>query len=132
MTDRILQHFIGDWTLERRIHHDGGAQAGFQGHASWRAQPGGALYTERGSLEMNGQAFDAERRYVWDDALRVFFDDGRFFHRVPPTGGTAAHWCDPDQYEVRYDFANWPDWEAVWRVRGPRKDYVMTTRYRSA
>lgn len=74
----------------------------------------------------------AERRYRWDSDLRVFFEDGRFFHQVPRTGGATEHWCAPDMYRVRYRFARWPEWETVWRVIGPRKDYAMITRYTRA
>ena len=74
--------------------------------------------------------FRAERRYLWGPDLTVCFEDGRFFHQVPPEGGQAAHWCDPDQYEVSYDFRAWPDWQTRWRVVGPRKDYAMVSWYR--
>ena len=38
----------------------------------------------------------AERRYRWDEKLNIYFEDGRFFHRVAAMSGAAAHWCDPD------------------------------------
>jgi hypothetical protein len=72
----------------------------------------------------------AERRYLWSADLSVWFEDGRFFHNVPPHGGPTAHWCDPDQYDGQYDFADWPAFRVTWRVRGPRKDYRMETLYR--
>jgi hypothetical protein len=33
---------------------------------------------------------------------------------------------------VRYDFRDWPRWQAEWRVTGPRKDYGIVTRFRLA
>jgi hypothetical protein len=71
----------------------------------------------------------AERSYFWDNSLRVFFDDGRFFHQVPSEGGPTTHWCDPDQYDLHYDFSCWPRFEVRWRVQGPRKDYTAITEY---
>ncbi|MBV2361252.1 trigger factor [Thalassococcus sp. CAU 1522] len=126
-----LSDFLGTWTLSRDLDHADGTRARFDGRAVWTAQEDGALYVETGTLTLAmGGAFAAERRYLWDADLGVWFDDGRFFHTVPRGGGTARHWCDPDQYDVAYDFATWPDWTAVWTVKGPRKDYRSTTRYR--
>ena len=88
------------------------------------------IYTETGLLELEGHApLQARRRYIWQDDLSVCFEDGRLFHHVPPSGGPAQHWCDPDMYRVLYRFARWPYWETVWRVTGPRKNYAMVTRY---
>ena len=128
-----LADFLGDWRLTREIRHADGTLGRFEGVADWVRSENGALYTERGTLVIEGQGeFQAERRYGWDSDLRVFFDDGRFFHQVPGQGGSAGHWCDPDQYDVTYDFSAWPEWHCRWRVLGPRKDYVMTTGYRRA
>ena len=134
MTGRILADFIGPWRLERRIEHADGTQARFTGQALWQPEGTGALYLETGDMRLDGGAvFRAERRYRWDAGLNVFFDDGRFFHTVPPQGGAAAHWCAPDQYDVEYDFGQWSGlqtgWQTRWRVRGPRKDYLMTSDY---
>jgi len=127
---RVLADFMGVWALSRRITHATGTEAGFEGTAVWQPGPEGALYRETGVLVTGAQQFQAERAYLWSTDLTVCFDDGRYFHKVPPLGGTAAHWCDPDQYNVTYDFDPWPDWQATWHVRGPRKDYTMVSRYR--
>ncbi|EPX84948.1 DUF6314 family protein [Salipiger mucosus] len=127
---RQLYDFLGDWQLSRDIAHADGTSARFEGRASWQPEDTGALYVETGELILPQGRFAAERRYRWAADLSVFFDDGRFFHAVPPGGGEAAHWCDPDQYDASYDFTRWPEWQARWQVRGPRKDYVMVSRYR--
>lgn len=127
---RRLQDFLGDWRLAREITHGDGSAARFEGRAEWRAEDAGALYVETGELIIGAGRFAAERRYRWGADLSVWFDDGRFFHHVPPGGGAAAHWCDPDQYDAEYDFSRWPEWTARWRVRGPRKDYEMLSHYR--
>ena len=128
---RRLEDFLGVWRLDRQISHGDGTEARFVGRAEWRRAPGGALCHESGTLSLpDGTAFQAERRYFWDTALRVHFEDGRFFHAVPPQGGVAAHDCPPDRYAARYAFDAWPEWRCTWRVSGPRKDYVMRGRYR--
>lgn len=80
----------------------------------------------------SGQVFSGSRVYLWhprEDGFEVMFEDGRPFHRISFVAPDARHWCDPDQYDVRYDFADWPIWSSRWVVKGPRKDYAMTTRY---
>ncbi|WP_299929024.1 DUF6314 family protein [uncultured Pelagimonas sp.] len=127
---RQLSDFLGVWSLERDIRQADGSQAHFEGTARWDADDDGANYLEMGQLVMPGQGqFRSERRYRWGNDLRVYFDDGRYFHSVPADGGESAHWCDPDQYDASYDFGQWPNWSCQWTVRGPRKDYVIVGRY---
>lgn len=83
-------------------------------------------------------ALSAERKYLWQEQrgdapaqIAVFFEDGRPFHSFDPALATpaASHDCPPDVYEVTYDLSAWPQWQATWRVRGPRKDYLSITHY---
>lgn len=131
MTDpRTLEDFVGRWSVSRLITPEQGPSALFDGVAVWTAAEGGAAYSEKGTMTLAGQApLHAERRYFWGEDLRVFFDDGRFFHQVPVTGGETHHWCDPDTYLVAYEFTRWPRFEVRWRVNGPRKDYSAVTQY---
>lgn len=128
-----LWDFEGDWQVSRRIEDALSGQAGrFTGVVRFERDGVGLRYAERGVLELGGTSMEAERVYLWrsgSDGIEVFFDDGRFFHRIG-AAGEAAHWCDPDQYDVTYDFAGWPKWSSRWRVLGPRKDYVMVSEYR--
>lgn len=127
---RVLSDFEGVWRVTRDIAHGDGARARFAGVARWVPVAEGLHYVERGEMRMPGHApMQAERRYLWREDLSVWFEDGRFFHQVPETGGQAEHWCDPDMYRVRYDFADWPAFQATWEVTGPRKDYRMVSRY---
>lgn len=127
----------GDWDLSRVIRHGDGREDRFAGRAVFARANGGLVLTERGQLSVGGQSFEAEQRTLWaegDGALEVSFADGRAFHAVTlgEPAPTAVHLCDPDHYEVTYDFADWPLWRAIWRVTGPRKDYVMRSEYRRA
>lgn len=129
---RVLDDFVGVWVMERRITQSDGSQARLNGQARWTPHEGGLSYAESGYLEMPGQKpVLAERRYHWDAALNVYFDDRRLFHQVPASGGSVSHWCDPDTYEGLYDFGAWPSFEVSWVVSGPRKDYHMHTIYHS-
>ena len=135
--------FLGEWSVARSIEDRlSGAPATFEGRAWITSDGQGALYEERGVMQLAGGAeMNAERRYLWRSSaggIDVLFDDGRYFHRVDLSVDLSAecpeaeHWCDPDTYGARYDFSDWPKWSCVWQVRGPRKDYTMTSVYSRA
>ncbi|WP_338548398.1 DUF6314 family protein [Roseovarius phycicola] len=130
-----LQDFIGKWHITRQIAHADGATAQFEGQARFVPSGKELRYDESGTLRLaTGQSMHAERAYVWaegqDCTLEVYFDDGRPFHHIAPGAERAQHWCDPDTYQVYYDFADWPIWSSRWQVNGPRKNYCMTSHYR--
>jgi hypothetical protein len=127
---RVLADFAGYWQVRRKIVPQSGPRAEFQGAAEWRPAPEGLAYVETGLMTLDGHTpMPAQRRYLWARDLSVFFEDGRFFHKVPALGGPVRHWCDPDAYLLCYDFADWPDFRVDWHVRGPRKSYEATTEY---
>lgn len=125
-----LSDFLGLWQVRREIRDADGSGARFSGTACWEMTGARALCSETGELQIGaGPSVRAERRYFWDQDLNVYFDDGRFFHEVPPRGGDVAHDCPPDTYRGRYDFSAWPAFELTWTVTGPRKDYRSVTRF---
>ena len=130
----VLADFAGLWRLERRIEDRLGQPGRFSGVARFSRDGDGLRLTEEGRLDLGTASFKATRVYLWqaDGAdIVVRFEDGRDFHRFTPAGAAeSAHWCDPDDYRVTYDFARWPIWTSEWRVTGPRKDYVMRSTYR--
>jgi hypothetical protein len=127
---RSLKDFEGTWNVTRQIAHADGTRAHFAGEAVWMLEGEGMKYEETGTLWIGECApIIATRRYFWTPDLAVLFDDGRFFHSVPPAGGRTSHWCPPDQYEGRYDFDLWPEFRVTWHVSGPRKSYRMDSRY---
>jgi hypothetical protein len=131
--ERQLQEFVGAWRLERTIAQADLPPGRFEGTALWSPHPEGLAYLEDGTLWIEGQPpMIATRRYLWKPDLSVWFEDGRYFHTVPPAGGDTAHWCDPDDYRVEYDFTRWPAFEVHWRVQGPRKSYEMRSQYTRA
>ena len=131
---RPLSGFAGRWRLTRQIRDfAGGPDGRFDGRAVFAPADRGLIYREEGVLTLGGARVRAERSYIWREAgegVDVCFPDGRFFHRIGP-GPTpeAEHDCPPDTYRVAYDFAAWPEWRAVWRVTGPRKDYESRSLY---
>lgn len=132
-----LSDFEGLWEIDRRIEdRRTGETLRLTGHVRMQPVDDGLLYDEQGQLVLaDGQTVSAVRQYLWrQEGTRVVvaFPDGRFFHSFDPgnTAPDASHWCDPDSYDVRYDLSEWPFWQSVWKVKGPRKDYVMTTAFR--
>ena len=132
----VLEDFTGQWQLSRAITEASGSKASFSGQAWFTPEGAGLGYREEGVLQLPGQTpIRAERRYLWQAApeggIAVLFSDGRPFHRFDPGQARPEdrHYCDPDIYDVVYDFDRWPEWRSRWRVTGPRKDYEMTTQY---
>ncbi len=130
-----LEDFAGHWRIARTVEDRlAGQAARFEGVAELAPDDIGMKWHERGTLHLPGQPpVRAERVYLWRASgrgIEVLFADGRPFHRFEPgREESARHDCAPDLYRVRYDFAGWPEWRAVWEVTGPRKDYVMRSSY---
>lgn len=134
-----LQAFLGTWDIERSIEDRlAGQQGRFGGQAVFAAGEFWIDYHESGTIVLgSAPALAATRAYRWledGEEIEVRFGDGRPFHRFRPGDAApeAVHQCPPDLYRVRYDFRQWPAWEAIWDVRGPRKDYCMLSRFRPA
>ncbi len=129
-----LDDFKGHWRLVRRITDARGPDGAFAGQAVLSPIPTGLRYHETGQLTLGATQFTAERSYLWSapafDQIAIQFADQRPFHSF--TLGPrpdARHDCPPDTYQVAYDFTAWPIWHCTWQVSGPRKAYVMTSRY---
>jgi hypothetical protein len=129
-----LADFQGAWRLDRVIRQADGAEAVFSGRARFTPVAAGLAYEEAGQLIIAGQMpMQASRSYLWRTAGRriaVDYADGKAFHDFDPVLPAAEHFCDPDTYLVRYDFAGWPAWRATWWVTGPRKDYLLISNYK--
>lgn len=131
-----LSKFTGTWQLERRIEDLIAQRVGtLLGVAVFTPDQDGLVYQERGELVFPDRPpMVAERSYLWratGERIDVLFADARPFHSFDATDPApqAHHDCAPDCYDVVYDFTGWPMWSSEWHVKGPRKDYVMHSRY---
>jgi len=130
-----LEAFISDWRLNRVIEDArAGHRARFTGRARFSPDGAGLRYAESGQLRLPDQPpLTATRDYLWrpgEDGIAVLFADGRPFHVIHPGNAPCAeHTCDPDSYQVSYDFGCWPEWRTIWCAVGPGKDYVMHSQY---
>lgn len=135
--DEIIARFQGAWEIKRHILDLDSEWLGrFDGEAVFTVIRDGLHYREEGMLQFGGlTALKAERVYRWtlpgDGLVHVVFEDGVDFHSFDPgqRRPQASHYCDPDEYDVTYDFARWPEWRAEWRVEGPKKDYRLVSIY---
>ncbi len=130
-----LMDFAGIWRLTRRVAHDDGTRATFEGRAALAPDGEGLRYREEGVLRLPGHPpMTASRTYLWRPApegVAVLFEDGRPFHAIDlrTPRPEAAHPCGADLYRVSYDLSTWPRWSAAWRVDGPRHAYAMVSRH---
>lgn len=132
-----LADLQGVWRLDREIEDLRGQVTGrLEGLCRFVPDAGGLRQEEAGLLRMgDAPPMQAQRVYLWRQAgvrLSVLFEDGRPFHGLAPGRLTDRHWCAPDSYEVSYAFDAWPVWTQRWRVSGPRKDALITSRFQPA
>jgi Family of unknown function (DUF6314) len=126
----------GTWRIARRVRDRRLTESGsLAGTACFTPIPGGLRYDEQGLLRFGAYLGEVTGHYRFmtcgPGAMSVHFADGRLFHRLDLSSGLAevAHDCAPDQYLGRYRALGPHSWTLAWRVHGPRKDMLISTRY---
>jgi hypothetical protein len=138
MTIATEAWFHGHWQMVRIIENvTEGVIGEFWGECSFVPDGQGLTCDEQGVLRFRGADYHSGRITLWrfpqPGHIEVRYEDGRPFHDFDVDDPEATHLCGDDHYRVSYDFgpAGVGDtWISRWEVLGPRKDYVMTTRYR--
>lgn len=132
-----LFHFLGGaWRFERKVHDGLLDQEGdCIGTAQFTPDGDELNYREEGGLKMGDIETTTEREYLYSfpapSMAEVRFPDGRFFHVLDLTKGIVRveHQCGDDVYHGLFRVLSNQAWLSVWRVTGPRKSQVITTRY---
>ena len=132
----IAQFLLGDWQVTR-LGWDGvpARTMRLRGAARFSADATGLLFEERGVMAAGAYVGVATRRYVFQidgaSVATVRFEDGRPFHPLNLETGLARvrHDCPPDRYEGRYRVLAPTCWLLSWRVIGPRKNQVISSRF---
>jgi hypothetical protein len=126
----------GKWRIARRVRDLRLGESGsVVGKVCFHPMPGGLSYDEQGVLRFGAYLGEVTARYRFMQteygAMSVHFADGRLFHKFDLSSGVAevAHDCAPDQYLGRYRALGPDSWTLAWRIRGPRKDMLIGTRY---
>lgn len=129
----------GDWQLTRETDdHINDQRYRFAGASQFLASQDGLIQHDKGMLSLeNGQAFQAEQRYLWQfsaEQILIKFTDNRLFLTLSPpfTLCDSQHLCGQDDYVARFEFLSNTEWYVRFQVNGPRKNYVMTSHYARA
>jgi hypothetical protein len=126
----------GKWSVERQLlDRAAGTRGTFSGVIHFvPTDDGGLALREAGTMRWPTFAGPASREYLLQpadrmDALDVFFEDGRPFHRMSfsPEANLDQHWCDPDTYRVTYSYQGPDAFGYTWDVSGPSKDLLLTS-----
>lgn len=126
--------FRGLWRMARIVTGPGGGvRATFAGTCRFEPDGEGLVCREAGVLRHAGGRYPSGRLTLWRfpgaGRVEVLFADGRPFHAFTAERPEAVHLCGADRYAVAYAFGEGV-WFSRWRVRGPAKEYLMTTRNR--
>lgn len=127
---------LGAWRLTR-LGWSGvpGRTMRLRGTARFSACAAGLLFEERGTAAVGTYLGEAARCYVFRlrsvSMAEVCFGDGTLFHSLDLTEGIAQvrHDCAPDRYVGRYRVLGPDCWVLSWRVTGPRKRHLITSRF---
>ena len=129
----LLAYLAGEWSVERTLlDRATGTRGTFTGVVRYTRNPDGGLdYREDGTMHWPTHTGPAFREYVLKpgadrSTMDVFFPDGRPFHVMSFSGpATDKHWCDPDDYHVRYSWQGPDSFSFTWDVHGPAKDLLL-------
>ncbi|WP_374374252.1 DUF6314 family protein [Dongia sp.] len=132
----LARYLGGEWHIVRRIHNRLAGEIGrLEGLARFGPDADRLRYYESGEMRFGAYRGAAAQSYLFgfdgDAVAEVRYADGRFFHRLDLSSGIAdvAHQCAADLYRGRYRVLGADRWALSWQVTGPRKDYLMSTRY---
>ena len=121
---------VGTWALTRSVR-DGDRSGTVAGAMVISPAPQGLRWREQGTLTMGALVVPVTRTsYLTEIAGEPWmtFEDGRPFHPWRP-GEQVVHPCGEDVYVGRVAVAD-DEIATVWRVTGPGKDQLLTTRLR--
>lgn len=128
-----LSHLHGEWTITRTVGQ-GGVMKGSA--AFVETAPDTLAYSETGQNHLpDGTVLDFYQSYVYrndNDGMHADFTDGRPFHTLEfenEKRAKARHLCGNDLYEGTYAFHDEDHFTLTWSVKGPKKDFVIQTKY---
>lgn len=136
LSDMLKSNFLGPWNIKRSIS---GSQSGlFTGTAQFSdAGKDRLYYEEQGFLSLPNSRPAFCRRSYWykfctDDLVQVLFSDNRPFLMLNFNQEFTAkgqHACGLDCYHAHYYFKSENRLFIEFQVKGPEKDYLITSQY---
>ncbi len=130
-----VSFLAGTWQVDRDLHEAFDDRSGrFVGTAEFVAEAGGLRWIETGDAQLGDYAGSASRVLLIrpsDAGWEVRFDDQRFFHPLDLADGRSQvdHPCGEDHYRGEIRVESEDRVVIAWRVRGPRKDQTIVSRY---
>ena len=131
----VFAQLPGSWTQTRSITPGGT----YHGTALFtRIHDNTLQYREEGALTTDqGHTGEVFRSYLFKrigDRIEVLFDEAepRLFHELSidhQGRAEADHKCGDDFYKSVYQFMSRDEFKITHTVTGPRKNYVMETKY---
>lgn len=130
----LQAYLAGSWVVERTLlDRTSGTNGTFTGVVRYSPNPDGGLdYREDGTMQWPTHSGPAFREYrlkpgAGPESMDVFFPDGRPFHVMSfaEAGNQDKHWCDPDDYRVRYVCEGPNAFNFTWDVQGPAKNLLL-------
>jgi hypothetical protein len=142
-TEKLFYSLSGTWNLSRTYTSllptlPSGSSTGTAHFTP--SSPSHYLYSEQTLLTPNDGSAPIQgiQKYTYrynENRINVHFTDGRLFHEIDVNGwkAEAPHLCPPDTYKVRYRFYFKEEvlssWTIDYEVKGPQKNYSMSTLY---
>lgn len=137
----VFHKLMGTWEVKRQVY--GSSKGIFEGQARFFLINSLVLhYREEGLMYTKDQTFSAYREYFYvleEEAIAIYFDREKknLFHRVSfstdrteEVTGSGMHFCKDDLYLSSYRFALPNQFAITHKVKGPKKEYAISTSYR--
>ena len=126
---------IGDWLISRNIE-DKLNQRNFilNGKAIFIKKDSLFYYKETGIIKSDDFESRAHQDYTWiikQYGWKINFSDGSHFHdlELENTKQEVYHHCGNDIYKGEFTLNLPKEYEVIWNVSGPNKNYISHTSY---
>ena len=126
---------IGEWIIRRNIE-DKLNKRNFilSGKAIFTTEDNIFYYKETGVIKSDNFESKAHQDYTWimrPNSWKINFSDGSYFHdlELENTKQEVYYKCGNDIYKGRFKLNIPKEYEVIWNVSGPHKNYISHTCY---
>ena len=125
----------GEWIIRRNID-DKLNKRNFvlRGKAIFTTEENIFYYKETGVIKSDNFESKAHQDYTWiikPNGWKINFSDGSHFHdlELENTKQEVYHYCGNDIYKGKFALNLPKEYEVIWKVSGPQKNYTSHTSY---
>ena len=126
--------FSGFWTFTRQVSH---FDVLITGKAFFTKTEDSILYTEDGTYQLHGECQTCFQKHIYKvtaHTFKIFKNDGVLLHEgkiekstALPTTLQHQHYCKDDTYNCLWMFHTRNQFETLYTVTGPKKNYQIST-----